>query len=311
MSCFSKNFAVVIPVLNGGAVWRECANALLQQACVPNHTLVIDSGSSDGTDEVARNAGFELQRVSIYDFDHGRTRQKAAQYLADHEILIFLTQDAVLASSHAFARLLAAFENPKVGVAYGRQLPRESARPIEAHARLFNYPAESDLRTLTDVPRLGIKAAGTSNSFAAYRTDALFAVDGFPRKIIFAEDMVVAARMLQAGWAVAYVADACVLHSHGYTVAQEFRRYFDIGVLHRHHAWMLEELGSLQGTGSRFVYSELMYLSVNAPWLIPSSIVRNGAKYLAYRLGQHSRKLPLSMKRWFSMNRRFWDNRTR
>jgi rhamnosyltransferase len=69
------------------------------------------------------------------------------------------------------------------------------------------------------------------------------AVAGFPEKLILGEDMVVAARMLQAGWSVAYVSDAQVYHSHGYTIAQEFKRYFDIGVMHQDQAWILQEFG--------------------------------------------------------------------
>ena len=41
--------------------------------------------------------------------------------------------------------------------AFGRIISRHGAGPIEAHARLFNYPAESEVRTLEDVSHLGFK----------------------------------------------------------------------------------------------------------------------------------------------------------
>ncbi len=184
MKVATKRVALVIPVLNGGPLWHRSAQAIKESTLFVNRILVIDSGSTDGSDQIAVDAGFGLLRIDKRDFDHGGTRQLAAQQLGDHEVIIFLTQDAVLSSHDALGRLVASFDDPKVGVAYGRQLPRDGASPIEAHARLFNYPAESSKRTLNDVPRLGIKTAFTSNSFAAYRTAALFAVGGFPERML-------------------------------------------------------------------------------------------------------------------------------
>lgn len=303
----TSRFSVIVPVYNGGLVWRGCVAAI--RAAVPEsrQVFVVDSGSSDGSAEVALDAGFILKRISTQEFDHGGTRQMVAASLVGSEILVFLTQDAIMVSPSALENIVAAFDNPKVGLAYGRQLPRQGAAPIEAHARLYNYPAKSEERTLADISRLGIKTAFTSNSFAAYRASALFAVGGFPNKLILAEDMVVAARMIEAGWAVSYVADACVRHSHNYTLFEEFKRYFDIGVLHTHQSWLINTLGKPEGEGARFVRSELSYLWIHARSQIPYALMRTGAKYIAYKLGNQYRWLPMSMRRRFSMHKRYWD----
>ena len=304
-----QKIAVIIPTLNGGEVWLDCLKALHQQVQQPDCVMIVDSGSTDGTDMAALEAGFELIRIARESFDHGGTRQMAARRLVAFDVLVYLTQDAVLASPDALAQLVAPFADPGVGTTYGRQLPRLASGAIEAHARLFNYPPQSNMRTLADKAHMGIKAAFTSNSFAAYRTTALAAVGGFPTSLILGEDMVVAARMLQAGWAVAYVAEAQVWHSHGYTLLQEFRRYFDIGVMHQDQAWILRDFGKPEGEGGRFVRSEIAYLGQRAPWLLPSAFVRTMAKYLGYELGQRSSSLPLSIKRKLSMHRGFWDKR--
>lgn len=301
--------AVIIPTFNGGEVWLRCLNALRQQVFQPDCVVIVDSGSTDDTDKAAEKMGYDLVRIAKQAFDHGGTRQMAAERLAGFDVLVYLTQDAVLATPNALAQLVAPFADPKVGTAYGRQLPRQGAGAIEAHARLFNYPPQSSARTLVDKAHIGIKAAFTSNSFAAYRTTALSAVGGFPAKLILGEDMVVAARMLQAGWKVAYVAEAQVWHSHGYSVAQEFKRYFDIGVMHQDQAWILQEFGKPEGEGRRFVRSELNYLKEYAPWALPSAFIRTLAKYLGYKLGRHSSSLPLLIKRKLSMHRGYWVRR--
>jgi rhamnosyltransferase len=165
-------------------------------------------------------------------------------FFPDAEILVYLAQDAILASSDAIEELATAFRDPHVGAAYGRQLPRPGAGPIEAHGRLFNYQAAPDVRSLQCRRRLGFKTVFISNSFAAYRRSALEDAGGFPLRTVFGEDTITATRMLLNGWKIAYVAGASVYHSHEYSAREEFRRYFDIGVLHAREAWLVREFGA-------------------------------------------------------------------
>jgi rhamnosyltransferase len=202
------------------------------------------------------------------------------------EFFVYLTQDSILADANALARLTAAFEDPTVGAAYGRQLPRLDANPIEAHARLFNYPPVSATRSLDDQAQLGFRSIFFSNSFGAYRRTALQQAGGFPRELNFGEDTVVAARLLQSGWRIAYVSDAQAYHSHAYSCRQEFRRYFEIGRLHGNESWLLRDFGNASGEGRKFVRSEIQYLCRRAPWLIPEALLRTGLKYLGYQRGR-------------------------
>ena len=92
--------------------------------------------------------------------------------------------------------LLDAFPDPQVGAAYGRQLPHHNASPFGRHSASFLYPATSDVRTLANAPRHGIRTAPISNSFAAYRIRALNECGGFPSTLILGEDTHVGLRML-------------------------------------------------------------------------------------------------------------------
>ena len=161
---------------------------------------------------------------------------------------------------------------------------------------------------MADAAELGIKAAFMSNSFAAYRREALMAVGGFPKHVIFAEDMYVAAKMLMAGWKVVYEGSACCRHSHNYTIIEEFRRYFDMGVFHAREPWIRENFGGAGGEGLRYVKSELKYLGLSRFYLWPSSIVRNACKLVAYKLGQNEHLLPISFKRKLGMYKGYWNS---
>lgn len=294
-----------MPTLNAAADWGRFAPALL--ACVrPEQVLIVDSTSDDETPKLARAAGFPVHNVARAEFNHGRTRQMAAELLPDAEILVYLTQDAILTTEDALVKLLRAFDDPRTGAAYGRQLPRPEAGPIEAHARQFNYPAESGVRTLASREKLGFKTIFISNSFAAYRRSALLATGGFPSNVIFGEDTVTAARLLLSGWQIVYAADAAVYHSHAYSGVQDFKRYFDIGALHARESWLLKEFGQAGGEGKRFVLSECAYVWSRKKPLVASAVLRTFLKLVGYRLGRWESKLPRGWKRKVSMHSSFW-----
>ena len=302
-----NKIGLIVPTLNAGKLWESWLAAFERQTRKPDRLLVIDSSSEDDTVSRARARGFDVHIIARAEFNHGGTRQLGIGLLPEADIIVFLTQDALLACPDAIENLLAAFADEHVGAAYGRQLPHRNARPIGAHARLFNYPPQSQERSLEDRRHLGIKTAFASNSFAAYRRSALMEVGGFPSDTIMNEDTYVVGKMLLSGWKIAYCADAQVHHSHDYGFREEFKRYFDIGVFHARTPWLQESFGKAEGEGRRFVLSEVAYLLKHAPWLIPFALLRTGLKWLGYKMGVRlQRVLPLFVKRRFSLHRAYW-----
>lgn len=297
---------VIIPTCNAGRYWPRMHAALVTQGIAPDRVLVVDSTSSDDTVFRVRQAGYGLVVIPRKDFRHGATRHMASKFLPWAEVLLYLTQDAIPARDNSIEKLLRAFDDPKTGAVYGRQLPREGANLIERHARLFNYPPVSQVRDFESRKTLGFKAAFFSNSFAAYRASALEEVGGFPGDTIVSEEVTVAARMLMSGWKVAYAADATVVHSHPLTVREEFRRYFDIAVHHAREPWLLETFGRVHGEGRAFVSSEFNYLLRNGPALLPLAAIRNLSKLCAYQIGLRERLLPVGLKKALSFHPNYW-----
>jgi rhamnosyltransferase len=166
---------------------------------------------------------------------------------------------------------------------------------------------------MADKETLGIKTAFCSNSFAAYRVDVLAQIGGFPKKVILGEDMWVAAKMLQEGYFVAYVSEACVKHSHNYTLKEDFRRYFDTGVFHQEESWILKAFGAPTDEGKRFVLSELGLLKT-LPWIQSMQLlfeisIRTALKFLGYHLGKQHAHVPLCLKRRMGLFKAYWTRR--
>lgn len=302
------NFALICPTYNAGSRWDTWLDAVRSQKIQDFQVLIIDSGSKDQTVAKTKDAGFTVREIPNSEFNHGSTRNLGAEYFGDSvDILVYLTQDAILFDENSLQLILSLFINTELAAVCGRQIPHRDATPIEAHARIFNYSPRSSIKSKEDIPSLGIKTAFMSNSFAAYRRTAFEEVGGFPNDVIFAEDMSLAGRLLLNNWKVGYSAEAKVYHSHDYSLIEEFRRYFDVGVFYKRELWISENFGSASGEGFRFVKSEIQFLLNNRKYsLIPVSIAKNVAKLLAFRLGRIEKIFPSWLKRKLSMNKRYW-----
>lgn len=300
---------LIIPTLNAGGQFIKLLEQINSQTLQVKKFL-IDSDSTDGTDGLAGRFGFEVIKVLRSEFHHGATRQFALEHMLKNfsaDVVIFLTQDVLLYDENSLAELVKIFsEDESVGICYGRQLPHENATSEAKFLRAFNYPEKSQMRTFEDRKIFGIKTATNSNSFAAYRVKFLQEVGGFPSQVILSEDMFVAAKMLMAGHKIFYNAQAKVYHSHNYTAAEEFHRYFDIGVFHSRENWIRKNFGSAEGAGKKFVLMKFLAILKENPLKIFSAIFRDGAKFLGYRLGLIEKILPKSLCKKFSMNKNYW-----
>ncbi|MBV2132946.1 glycosyltransferase [Pseudomonas sp. MAP12] len=299
--------ACIVPTYNGRNDLVRLLDSLEHQTASFD-LFVVDSSSKDGTQELVSARVRNVVTIPSSQFNHGGTRQLMVSQNPNYDVYVFLTQDAYLEDSRAIERLVEPFSNERVGAVCGRQLPHHDATPLAQHARFFNYPERSKVKSLADAPALGIKTPFMSNSFSAYRGKALLEVGGFPDHVILSEDMFVAARMLLNNWKVAYAGGACCRHSHNYTLAEEFCRYFDQGVFHAREAWIRQNFGGAGGEGLRYVKSELKFLGVSRLYLWPSAIVRNACKLLAYKLGQKEQQLSIGLKKKLGMYKGYWNS---
>jgi len=297
-----------IPTLNPGVLWSKVIASIKSQTYPIEKVIIVDSGSTDGTLLETCAEDFQLISIDKEDFDHGGTRQMAVNQFSEADIYVFMTQDAILASSDAIELMVETLKNPKIGMAYGRQLPHLGAKILESHARLFNYPPQSQKRSLKDAPKYKIKTISCSNSYAAYRREAFEEAGGFPSGTILGEDVLIAGSMLLKGWAMRYLAESCVYHSHDYSAKEEFKRYFDIGVFHADNPWIFEYYGRAESEGLKYLKSEFLYVISKNPLLLPKSFFSLLAKWLGYKLGMQHRIFPNSLKKSISMHKGYWES---
>ena len=217
--------SVILPICNAERFLAPLLNSLLSQT-VSSEIVVIDSGSTDGTLAIAAQFADRIRLLQIprEAFDHGGTRDAALRQ-SSGDYVVFLTQDALPVDKYSLENLLDAFSGPQIAAVYGRQIARPDAPAYEQLIREFNYPSTGRVWCERDIPRYGIRAYFFSDTFSAYRRDAYEAAGGFDHPITSNEDMIMAAKLLHAGYSLAYTPVAAVWHSHRSTLREDYRRH--------------------------------------------------------------------------------------
>jgi len=304
---------VLIPACRPGREFDELLQRLSAQTVQPRRILVINTEKcwweecQDTETLKGRFPALRVCHIRQSEFDHGGTRHLGMEH-SRAEFVLCMTQDALPADEFLIEKLLRPFEEEKVAVSYARQLPREDASMIETFTRRFNYPKKPRLKGKEDIPVLGIKTYACSNVCAMYRKSVYEELGGFVRHTIFNEDMIYAAGAVQAGFLVAYAADARVFHSHNYTGLQQFHRNFDLGVSQADHPEVFAEVAS-EGEGIRLVENTARYLlRQKKPWLLLALVWQSGWKYLGYWTGKHYKWFSKRQILRFTANKSYWKS---
>ena len=92
-----------------------------------------------------------------------------------------------------------------------------------------------------------------------YRKSAYLEVGGFDHPILTNEDMLMAEKLLHAGYKIAYSGKAAVYHSHRFTLRQEYHRNYIIGQTMKRYEERFEHV-SETGTGVKLVKNVMRQL---------------------------------------------------
>ena len=298
--------SIIIPTLNASKYLPDLLSRLNDQTVTEKEILIIDSSSTDNTVEIAEKFKASVTVIPRKEFNHGNTRNLGAMK-AKGDILVYMTQDAMPANKYLLEKLISPITNKSASASYCRQLPAEDATPPEKFARIFNYTDRPVIKSKKDIPALGIKTFFFTNVCSAINKNVFFEEGCFPENVIMNEDIIFSAKLILNGQSIAYVPDAMVIHSHNYSLKDQFKRYFDIGIAFNRQRWFLE-LAPAEGEGLKYIKSLVRYLlDQNQILWIPYIFAESAAKYLGYRSGLLENIIPVKLKKHMSMHSYFWE----
>lgn len=195
---------IVIRTKNKADTLPEVLQGLRLQRNHSFEVLVVDSGSTDGTLQIAREFSARIIEIPAKDFSYGYALNVGAK-AAETPYIVFLSGDAIPQNPNWLKALLTPLQdNPRCAGSYGRQVGDWELNPFEARA-LEQYYGEQ--------PRKQQTSSKFSNANAAIRRKVW---EQFPynEEVLYAEDHLWARRVLEAGHTLAYTPEAVVQHVH-------------------------------------------------------------------------------------------------
>ena len=225
--------SIVIPAKNAGAEFALTLEVIRSQADIESEIIVVDSGSTDATVQLARRFGANVFEVAPESFDHGRTRNLGLSQ-ASGKFCVLLSQDAVPVGETWLSTLLEPFFDDQVAGISACTVPREDADPMgrwesESHRELmgdfvqkYRLQSEDCFSSLIREERLRVTCF--NNVCSALRRDVWEKTPFRPGS--FAEDMDWAVRALAAGHRIVYNPRARVVHSHNRPPSYHLQRHY-------------------------------------------------------------------------------------
>ena len=299
--------SIIILTKNAGNGFEQTLEMIFNQKYGDFEVLIIDSGSTDETLEIARRYPAKITSIKPEEFHHSRTRNFAAS-MAQGEYLVFITQDALPLDDNWLSSLLSPFSDPDVAGVYGRQIAYDNANIIEKFFYSYFYPDE------------GVSISHLPENLEDFYIDNVFLSDvnsvilekvwekhKFNEDIIMAEDKDWAVQVLKAGYKLIYEHKAAVYHSHKYDLSSAFKRRFDDG------AAMSQICRGSSGTGTfkkgiKYIFGEMSYVLKNKPIWLPYAILYDFVKFSSLYLGKNEKYLPIGLKKRISKHNGWWEH---
>lgn len=295
--------SIVILTKNGGNKFEKLMEKLSNQSYNDFEIVIIDSGSTDKTLEIAEKYGCRIYRIKPKEFHHSKTRNLGAE-LARGRNIVYITQDALPLHDEFLERLTEPLEDYEIAGVYGRQIAYSDAKPMEKFFYSYFYPNERKVITPAELKNLVefyVSHAYISNVCSAIKKEVWEKIR-FDENIIMAEDKKWAIDVLRAGYKLVYEPKAAVYHSHNYSIISVFKRRFDDGVAMK----QICGSGRVALKSLSYFVSEIKYLMKYHGLWLPYAMIYNFARFTGFGLGNYYEYIPNTFRRRMSKHEWWW-----
>lgn len=181
---------------------------------VETEIIVVDSGSTDGTLDIAKRFQCHIEHIRKEDFSFGRSLNLGCAS-ASGDALVFVSGHCIPVNDSWLARIVEPLADGRAALVYGRQIGNGTSRFSEC--RIFDkyFPSVSQ------IPQEGFFC---SNANAAMLR-SVWQQNPFDENLTGLEDMHLAKQLDGKGMAIGYVAEAIVYHLHDETWARIKNRF--------------------------------------------------------------------------------------
>jgi glycosyltransferase involved in cell wall biosynthesis len=283
--------SIVLRTYNEQKHLKELLEGIESQACqnFDIEVLVVDSGSTDDTLNIASAFKCKIVKISKDEFTFGRSLNIGCSE-ASGDILVFVSGHCIPVNNEWISELVRPIAEKKADYSYGRQIGDESSKFSEQQLFKKYFPQESN------IPQEGYfcnnaNAALSRKAWERYR---------FDEDLTGLEDMELAKRLHKDGKFIAYVASAPVYHIHDETWMNIRNRYEREAFALQH---IMPEVHLRISDFIRYVVSAILFdmsVALEQKLLFKNFFSIIGFRFMqfwgAYRGNHEHRKLSKTMK---------------
>jgi glycosyltransferase involved in cell wall biosynthesis len=218
VSTEKATISIVIPVKNAGDDLRILLSAMKDQKGFNNlEIIVVDSGSTDKSLEIATELGVKIVKILPQDFTHSYARNLGAEH-ASGDCLLFTVQDALPPSDLWLHELFRAMKDNEVAAISCAEFPRENAdlfyRVISwNHHKFLEIDGRDRIMCKPDQENhLTLRKNGQLSDVACLISREVFMKYRFRRD--YAEDLDLGIRLIKDGYKLALLNSTRIIHSH-------------------------------------------------------------------------------------------------
>lgn len=289
--------SIVIPTKNSSKWLDSLFPAFAKQDFKDFEVILVDSGSKDDTEKKAQEFGARF--YSVPQFGHGLTRNNGAS-MANGSVIVFNNHDAIPLRKDWLRKLVEPLSREEVVASFARSIPRADTHAAERFFLLRTYPPKSRMFSKSDLKKLDTRRVIVFSTVSGAIKKKVWNDFKFNDQALIGEDHDLGLRLLKAGHKILYQSEACVLHSHNFTVWNAFLRYNNYGRNDR----VIGERLSVQNEDLKYLLllarDTALYAGKHEgiKGILYSSVYMC-AKITGYSLGRCSNHLP-SLRNFFS-----------
>ncbi len=206
--------SIIIRCLNEEQHIGRLLSGILQQTFQDFEIIVVDSGSTDATLQIASRFPTKIIHIRPEDFSFGYALNKGCE-AARGEFLLFASAHVYPLYKDWLELMLEPFEDEGVGLVYGKQ--RGDERNKYSEHRIFE-------RWFPETSTRNQPHPFCNNANCAIRR-SLWEEQPYDETLTGLEDLDWAKKIQEKGWRIAYQAEATVIHVHEESWRSVFNRY--------------------------------------------------------------------------------------
>lgn len=207
--------SIIIRTFNEEKHLENLLRAIEEQDYKNYEIIIVDSGSTDKTLEIAEKFKVKIIKIESHDFTFGYAFNVGCKASLG-KYLVLVSAHVIPTDNRWLSNLLAPFENEKIAMVYGRQVGTQSSK----------FSEKRDLKKIFGKSKLDSKVPidYANNANSAIKKD-IWEKKNFDEYLFGLEDIDFARYITKEGYIIHYEPSAVIYHIHEETWPQVFNRY--------------------------------------------------------------------------------------